>query len=377
MARRKNLIDLLDELVPDVREAFLVSIRDIQQDVQIKIMIEALEAGDINAALRAINIGPEYFAPLEAKLREAYVTGGNFVTEGVKALATGQGATIVARFDGRNPRAENYLAQRAASLLTGPDNLIQQQIEMAREVLSQNMQDGVAPRRAALDLMGRISRATGRREGGLMGLADNQAQWLQTATGELRSGDSAQLRNYLTRQLRDRRLDTYVEQSIESGKPIPEKIVQRMSGRYSDRLLNYRGETIARTELHVSLHSAQDEALNQMVDAGKVRRQDITETWDSSEDSVTRKTHRDADKQPRDKVTGVFTVGGYSMKFPGDSSLMAPAEETINCRCRAVVSIDFLASLNNQGVDINPKPRYDLNVFQQARAYFNVKDLDR
>ena len=96
MARRKNLIDLLDELVPDVREAFLVSIRDVQQDVQIKIMIEALEAGDINAALRAINIGPEYFAPLETKLREAYVTGGNFVTEGVKALALGQGATIVA-----------------------------------------------------------------------------------------------------------------------------------------------------------------------------------------------------------------------------------------------------------------------------------------
>jgi hypothetical protein len=347
MARRKNLIDLLDELVPDVREAFLVSIRDVQQDVQIKIMIEALEAGDINAALRAINIGPEYFAPLEAKLREAYVTGGNFVTEGVKAIATGQGATVVARFDGRNPRAENYLAQRAASLLTGPSGVVEQQIELAREVLSQNMRDGVAPRRAALDLMGRISKATGRREGGLMGLASNQAEWLQTATGELRSGDSAQLRNYLTRELRDRRLDTYVLQSIESGKPIPEKIVQRMSGRYSDRLLNLRGETIARTELLSSLHSAQDEALNQMVDAGKVRRQDITEKWDSATDSATRSTHRAADDQVRDKVTGVFTIGGYSMKFPGDTSLMAPAEEVINCRCRVVVSIDFLASLGD------------------------------
>lgn len=345
MARRKNLIDLLDELVPEVADAFLISIRDVRQDVQISIMIEALERGDINAALRAINIGPEYFAPLENALRGAYSTGGTFVTDGIKAMAIGQGATVVARFDGRNPRAESYLAERSTERLTGKPGIVEEQIELAREVLTKNMMDGVSPRRAALDLVGRISKATGRREGGIMGLADNQAKWLETANLELRSGNAVQLKNYKTRKLRDRRFDPHVDRAIISGKPIPKNIVKQMSARYSDRLLKLRGETVARTELLSSLNAAQEESLQQLYDDGKVRQQDVTETWDSSEDKFTRPTHKLANGKVRDPVMRVFTVGIYSMRYPGDGSLGAPASEIINCRCRVRIFIDFLASL--------------------------------
>lgn len=345
MARRKNLLDLLDELAPEVREAFLISIRDVKQDVQISVMIKALENGDLGAALRAISIGPEYFAPLETAFRDAYVTGGTFVTDGVKAIATGQGATVVARFDGRNPRAEAYLAERSAEWLTGPIGLVEQQIDLARVVLSQNMTDGVNPRTAALDLVGRISKATGRREGGVMGLADSQAEWLKAAKIELRSGNEAQLENYLTRKLRDKRFDGHVTSAIKSGKPIPKNTANRMSSRYSDRLLQLRGETVARTELLASLHAAQDESLEQLYETGKVREQDVTHTWDSATDGDVRPTHRAANGDVRDPVTKVFTVGNFSMKTPGDTSLGAPAKEVINCRCRDRISIDFLAQL--------------------------------
>lgn len=54
--------------------------------------------------------------------------------------------------------------------------------------------------------------------------------------------------------------------------------------------------------------------------------------WRSHHDGLTRFTHSEADEQivPIDEP---FVVGGYLMMFPLDSSLGAPAEEIVNCRC--------------------------------------------
>lgn len=55
-------------------------------------------------------------------------------------------------------------------------------------------------------------------------------------------------------------------------------------------------------------------------------------TWISHKDELTRATHRSADGQtvPIDEP---FVVGGYSLMFPGDTSLGAPPQEIVNCRC--------------------------------------------
>ncbi len=60
-----------------------------------------------------------------------------------------------------------------------------------------------------------------------------------------------------------------------------------------------------------------------------------TKVWVSMGDSVVRPTHLEADGQEV-KSNEPFTVGGFSLLMPGDSSLGAPAEETIGCRCAAV-----------------------------------------
>ena len=54
--------------------------------------------------------------------------------------------------------------------------------------------------------------------------------------------------------------------------------------------------------------------------------------WKTFGDSKVRPSHANAGGQtvPIDKP---FTVGGYRMMFPGDSSLGAPASEIVNCRC--------------------------------------------
>lgn len=339
MTRPRTIIDLLDQLAPQVQEAFLQSVRNVQSDAQLNLMIGALERGDIEGALRLLNIERAYFAPLDQALTQAYTAGGDWAIDGIKAIAAGQGAVVVGRFDARNLRAEEYLRKNRYALVQG---ITADAVDGLRTRLTQNMTDGVSPRKAALDIIGRINRATGRREGGLLGLTQKQSQYADNALAQLRSGDPAQMRQYLTRTARDRRFDRTVLAAIKAEKPVSTSDATRITNRYRDILLNKRGETIARTELLRSLHAAQDEGMQQLIDNGQFGADDVVRTWDSATDKDTRDTHRSADGQQRNNDT--FTIGGYPMRYPGDDQF-APAEEVINCRCRVSTSIDFSAML--------------------------------
>jgi len=67
--------------------------------------------------------------------------------------------------------------------------------------------------------------------------------------------------------------------------------------------------------------------------------------WLAIEDANTRPDHTDADGQVVPN-TDFFTVGGYSMYYPGDIS--APAKEVCNCRCTAV----YVPLLDSLGLPI-------------------------
>jgi hypothetical protein len=206
------------------------------------------------------------------------------------------------------------------------------------------MRDGISPSKAALNIVGRINRTTGRREGGLLGLTAKQSEWADNALAQLRSGDPSVMRDYLTRQARDKRFDRTVMKAIKVGKPVSAADAARITNRYRDILLAKRGNAIARTELLGSLHAAQSEGVEQLIDAGKLSRSEISEEWDSSEDNATRETHRNADGQEKGP-DGVFNIGGFSMRYPGDSSFGAPAREIVQCRCRVKQKFDFLGRL--------------------------------
>lgn len=204
------------------------------------------------------------------------------------------------------------------------------------------MRAGKGPRSAALDIVGRINKATGRRDGGVIGLAENQIRARDTAMSELRSGNRRLMENYLTRKTRNKKFDPIVKRAIKAGKPVSAKDAGRMMVGMENKMLIKRGETIARTELLDSLHAAQDEGLQQMLDAGNLQQSQLTYEWDAQNDADTRDSHLVMDGQTRRHGEPFVTGNGHQLMRPGDRSLGAPAEEIIQCRCRKIVKIDFL-----------------------------------
>lgn len=59
---------------------------------------------------------------------------------------------------------------------------------------------------------------------------------------------------------------------------------------------------------------------------------ELDKYWVATADDRTRDDHAIADGQ-KVRLDEAFTVGGYMMKYPGDSSMGAPASEIVNCRC--------------------------------------------
>lgn len=191
--------------------------------------------------------------------------------------------------------------------------------------------------------MGRINRATGKREGGIIGLNSQQTDAVIRAARELASGDPTQMLNYLGRKRRDARFDGLVRKAMEAGKPLSQADIDKITGRYKDRLLKLRGETIARTEmlngLRAGRHEQWQQAIEKGLDANRVR-----VTWGATGDARTRDTHMLLNKT-KVKFGQVFTtLTGVRMAYPGDvtqpgNNAKLLAAETIQCRCYAAYSI--------------------------------------
>ncbi len=108
---------------------------------------------------------------------------------------------------------------------------------MVREVVAAKVELAVNPRTTALDLVGRVNRATGQREGGFVGLTTKQAQWVLNAEAQLRNLDPA----YFQRELRDKRFDRRIMKAIREGKPLSAADIATITARYRARLLDHRG----------------------------------------------------------------------------------------------------------------------------------------
>lgn len=317
-----------------VLRAFTETIQSIKDQAIISEIANLINTGNVDGIVGLLQLDPSTFRPLENAITAAYEAGGATGAAQIGRIPTGAG-TLVARFDVRNPRAEQWIKTLSSKRIV---EIADETRTVVRNVLTSALTVGRGPRATALDLVGRIDPVTRTRTGGFIGLTDNQAQWVINARRDLETLNP----NYLTRELRDRRLDGVFKRAMESGKPMSASQIDTAVTRYQARAVRYRGQTIAQTESLSALTAGQDEAIRQALDVGEVEEEFTRKYW----------RHTGAGKEPRESHQQVemdypdglppdepFNVGGELMQGPRADG--ASAENVIWCHCQLVWKINF------------------------------------
>lgn len=331
---RRAFLEKLDEIAPGLARAFEASVADIRSSAQLRALEDAIAAQDIARAFEALRLDEAFWAPLDRAIDEAFYSGGVWGLSKLPPKSLQNTGLAAVRFQGRHPRAEAWVKNAAGKLIR---EITEDQQKMVRGAILRGLETGRGPRSLALDLVGRIEGNS--RKGGLIGLTSKQAEWVQGARRQLEDLD----RGYFERTLRDRRFDATVRRAIREGKPLAEADMQSITARYADRMLKMRGETIARTETLSALNAGRMEGVRQLVESGQVPASAVTRRWRATIGSG---RTRDSHASLHGQTVGlnepfVSPLTGARMMHPGDTSLGAPASETVQCRCDAEIVIDW------------------------------------
>lgn len=341
LSPRETLVALLAEFEPLIQQAFLDAIDDLRSGVAIMALIEHLERKDVQGALDALHLDKAVYSRIDEAIRATFAGGGRATVDAMPTLRDPNGAKAVIRFDAQAFRAVEWARQHALA-----PRMVEIDKEAARILIVDGIAKGRGARRTALDLAGRINRATGRRSGGAIGLSVPQVEHVVSMRERLSSGDPSEMRKVLEMGRRDARFDRTIAKAIEAGVPVPAEAIDRMTARYSDRLLELRGRTIARTEGMAAFNAAAVEAYEQAIEKGAVNEADLEKTWRASMRN-TRHTHVALNGQKVGFRAEFVSPSGARLKFPHDPD--APPAERVNCQCRMEITIDFLARFRGRG----------------------------
>lgn len=335
--------ELLDSYGPRVAAAFREAIETIKSSVVLKTIVERLERGDIAGAIQAVQFEPEAFAALEMSLREAFNAGGVGMVQGLPSLVGPDGLRVLFQFGVRNIEAERLIREQSSTLVT---NITSDQRDALRLAFETGLASGKNPTATALDVIGRVSRITGRREGGTIGLTTPQVEFIygeRGARANLLSGEPELMRKYLNLKTRDRRFDRSVLKAIREDRPVDAAIVTKIVGRLNDKNLQLRGETIGLEETRTALFSVRDNAIRQQVEAGKITIQEVTKNWKHSGSEHPRMQHIQMATQDAVPLDMPFVApDGTMLMYPHDPK--APARHRLGCKCRVEYDIDYIAA---------------------------------
>lgn len=350
MARRKTLLDLIDELTPDVRRAFIESVRLHLGEISVRDLQDAIQRRDETAIYQMLAMRSEVFAPLDKAMREGYEQAGDMVMAELQRMAKRQGARVTGVFGSNDPAVAQWLTEQSARRVR---EITEDERVVLQDVLSRMYEKGTSPRTMALELMGRKNLATGQREGGVVGLTRSQAQQADDAFDVLTTDP----RSYFIKDREtgrwkprwkstDRCFDRTVLKAIREETTVSVSDARRIRAHHRSRLLYQRGETIATTELRSATGASEYEALEQMRRREGLSREAIKMEWDAAEDGDTRDSHRLTDGQTRNHGEPFQTGAGNLARFPGDPNL--PASDRIRCRCYLRKRIDFVTGLRDR-----------------------------
>ena len=321
MKGNPNAFDaILDRLHPDVRRAFKGAIERITSTAKLRDVEELLNRGDVEGLLNALNLSPDYFREVQDAIEQAFYLGGQY-----QAGLTASLSSIP--FNRRHWSAEAWARENGSRLIV---EIAEATREGVRQYIAEGLQQGRGTNDVAREIVGRMNRATGKREGGIVGLTRQQASYVVNARAEIESLDAS----YFQRAARDRRFDRMIRKAIKDGKPLAKADVDRIIRQYTSALQIHRGDVIARTETHNALNAGRYEAMRQTVEDAGMDVSRMTVKWQAARDGRTRDSH--AALRGKTVAYGeafVSPLTGARMRFPGDRAFSPPASDVVNCRC--------------------------------------------
>lgn len=256
------LHDIADAAAPRVRRAFLEAIARIRGSAKEAELRAAVESGNVETALRVLGLDKTLSSAVNAAimppLEDAFLRAGRAAVP----VTLPKGGELAMRFDISNPNAARFLQRYS--------------FELVRQV-SDDTRAGV--RQVVLDAFrfGGHPREQARLIRQMIGLTDKQAQAVDNFRVLLETGD----REALTRALRDRRFDPTLDNALGQAaeRQLTAEQIDRMVGRYRERMLASRAENIARTETLRAANAAQETAWEQAAQQGLLNRATLRRQW--------------------------------------------------------------------------------------------------
>lgn len=323
--------DLLRKTEPRVRSAFLKALAEIRDKVAFTRLVDAIRSQDVSAVIDALNLEPAAYSEFMKEITSIYDDAGLIQIGGINWQSPEIGSVVV-RWDLQNPEAQSWLQWYSSQKITG--QIIRAQEQAVMTTLSEGYAQGRGPRSIALDIVGRVG-ANGKRQGGILGLNDPQAQWLANMRDYLANDPARALNMKLGK--RDK---ATIMRAIEQGKSLTPEQIRKITARYERTLLKLRGDTIGRTETQTAVNSARFEAMRQGLEKSGVSPEFVEKTWFHAGPAASEKERPEHITLNKETVQGLYTpfmAGGVPMQYPLDPN--APADQVINCRCSYTLKV--------------------------------------
>jgi hypothetical protein len=304
------IIAVADRMAPRLRQAFLDAVAAAGSSLSIKAIADAIDKGD---SARVIEL-------LDGRFRSALegiglTTGTASVRDAVQATfaasakaAAGQLPSKISTelsFNMLNPEAVRAIERYTFDLIREITADTRQAIQ---QVVLRAFREGGHPYEQAREIKG------------LIGLTARQERAIANYRSALESGQASDLRAALDRALRDGRYDRSLLRAIEEQQGLPAAKVDALVERYRARYVQYRAQTIARTESIRASSAGRRELWRQAKEQGLLD-DDARRRWISS-----------GDDRECDVCSGLDDEeAGLDEEFsPG---IMEPPDPHPDCRC--------------------------------------------
>jgi SPP1 gp7 family putative phage head morphogenesis protein len=272
------LSEAAGRMEPTVRQAFLDAVNSVRDQLTLDQIAAALEKGDANRVMDLLGIEDKLNAAFNGAGLAASVTN---VREALQqTFAAGAKAAMEAMpskvsldmaFNLLNPEAVRFLDNYTFDLIRQISDETRNSIQAT---IVRAFKEGGSPYEQARQIKT------------VIGLTGSQEAAITNYRNALQSGTSADLRNALSRALRDGRYDRTLLSALRNQTGLNQAQIDKMVERYRQRYLQYRAQMIARTETIRASGKGQRELWRQAVEQGLMS-PDTQRRWNISGDDRT------------------------------------------------------------------------------------------